>query len=340
MSPSEANFINHITIVGDESSSMSSHRRTFCKVYDNLVKHLAETSTTNGQETRITTYLFSSRGTARCVVYDKDVLRTPSIEKVYSPSGMTAMLDATLLAIGDLSMIPEKYGSHAFLTFVLTDGQENNSFATPDQLTAAINRAADNHTYAAFVPDQRGVFYAKQFGFPKDNISVWDTATTSGVETMGEVLRDTTTMFMSGRSQGIHGYNTRSGAGLFTMRQVSKTEVKAAATPLTVGSYFLLDVHAKERIDDFVTRETRKPYIVGRAYYQFMKPETIQPNKNIAVEIDGHVYEGPGARTVLGLPTDHSVRVRPDQQPGATIFVQSTSYNRNLVPNTRLLVRR
>lgn len=338
----QANYINHITIVGDESASMTRNAGAFIQVYDNLVEHLVERSRHHDQETRITTYLFNSAQGTRCVTYDKDVLRVPSIKGSYHPSGMTPLVDATMLALRDLRLIPQKYGSHAFLTFVLTDGQENASRESGAVLSGAINSAPDNETYAVFVPDQQSVFEAKRYGFPPGNISVWDTTRTAGIETVGATMRAAAETFMEGRAKGVHGYRT--GSGLFTLKEFKAADVKGAAVPLTTGSYFFLDVPGKEtdkyRIDEFVGQATGKPYVLGRGYYQFMKPETIQPGKNIAVEVDGQVYQGPGARAVLGLPDDHSVRVRPNQKAGCTIFVQSTSYNRNLVGSTRLLVMR
>jgi hypothetical protein len=331
---SDANFINHITIAGDESYSMTSHHQAFIQVYDNLVKHLAERSKHHDQETRITTYLFNND--ARCVVYDKDVLRMPSIGEFYQPRGGTALIDAALLAVDDQKLIPQKYGQHAFLTFVLTDGEENRSRRTPAELTRAIESAPDNCTYAAFVPDQHAVYEAKRFGFPKDNISVWDTSSARGVEDAGEVMRTATDNFMEGRAHGVHGYGAGGGGGLFKLRDFKAADVQRAAVPLTRGSYYFRDVHEKCRIDEFVTG-LGLPYIVGKHYYQFTKAETIQPQKAIAVELGGDVYTGPEARAILGLPNDHSVRVKPDQKAGCVIFVQSTSYNRNLVPGTRLL---
>jgi hypothetical protein len=294
----------------------------------------------------------SSKRREECVYYDKDVLRMPSVKGKYHPAGMTALIDATLLAIDDLKQVPQKYGQHAFLIYVVSDGGENDSIRKdPYYLASVINAMPDNWTLAAFAPNQQAVFALKQSGFPKDNVSIWDTTSAAGVEDVGQVLRTATENFMEGRKSGIHGYNTRSAStrgGLFQTRQFSASEVKAAAIPLTLGSYFTLDVKETSRIDEFVARETGKPYLLGRAYYQFMKTELIQPQKNIAVELvrveNGRkiteFYSGPAARTILGLPTDHSVRVKPDQMTGATIFVQSTSNNRKLIPGTRLLVMR
>ena len=77
----------------------------------------------------------------------------------------------------------------------------------------------------------------------------------------------------------------------------------------------------------------------GGAFYQLSKSEKIQARKQIAVleKKTDRVYTGPEARALLGLP-DNEVRVKPDHNDNFTIFVQSTSVNRKLVPNTRLLL--
>jgi hypothetical protein len=342
-----ANYINHIAIVADASSSMGHLKDSVVKVTDNTVAHLADRSKVHDQETRVTFYTFSSQGREDCVYYDKDVLRMPSVEGKYRPSGMTALVDATLLAIEDLKLTAQKYGEHAFLIYVISDGYENHSRKSPRHLAEAIDALPDNWTLAAFAPDQQAVFALKQSGFPKDNVSVWDIHSVAGIEDVGSVMRTATETFMEGRKLGIRGYNSkteqtavRGNRGLFQMRDFKPADVAGAAVPMTKGSYFTLDVPQDERIDEFVARNTGKPYILGRSYYQFMKTETIQPQKTIAVELNGQVYSGPAARAVLGLPTDHSVRVRPDQKPGCTIFVQSTSYNRKLIGGTRVLVLR
>lgn len=340
MTSGTANYINHIAIVADASSSMSSLAGSVVKVTDNTTAYLADRSKVHDQETRVTFYTFSSRGAERCLFYDKDVLRMPSVKGLYRPGGMTALIDATLKAVSDLKQTATLYGEHAFLVYVISDGYENDSkVKDPAVLAAAIGALPDNWTLAAFAPDAQAVFALKQCGFPAGNVSVWDTTSVAGVESMGEVLRTATENFMEGRKAGVHGYRT-GGAGLFQLRDFSVKDVKGAVTPLTQGSYFFLPVAEKIRIDEFTARETGRPYQVGRAYYQFMKTETVQPAKSIAVEVDGQVYTGPEARAVLGLPADHSVKVSPGQKAGCTIFVQSTSFNRNLVPGTRLLLLR
>lgn len=334
-----ANYINHIIFVGDESSSMNRHRDAFVKAWDGTVGHLAERSKAHGQETRVSAYFFNSRSTERCEVWDKDVLRMPSVAETYRPRGMTALIDAVMLAISDLSEVSQKYGEHAFMIFALTDGEENDSRRRSDDLRRAIAGLAENVTIACFVPNQQGVFEAKAQGFPAANISVWDTTSALGVESVGEVMRDISDMFMKGREQGIKGYNSRPG-GLFRMRDFSAADVTGALAPMTPGTYVLLSVPCDTPIRQFV-EAAGMTYVPsdGKAFYQLTKPVKVQSYKDVIVEHEGRLYTGDEARQVLGLP-GHDVTVQPAAKPGMTVFFQSTSVNRKLLGGTRLVVMR
>lgn len=324
-----ANIINHIVFVLDSSSSMTRVANEVIKVTDNQIRYLADRSKELDQETRVTVYRFGS--SIECLVYDKDVLRMPSIAKLYYPSGMTRLIDASVLAIDDLSMTPEKYGEHSFLVYVLTDGMENQSTKRPTELLNKITALPDHWTVAAFVPNQVGVHEAKRFGFPAQNIAIWDATTAAGVSEAGEKIRQTTENFMSGRVQGIRG--TRN---LFSLEKPSLAKVSKSLEALT--NYQLLIAAHDSRIDDFVTSHTGRRYQRGMAYYELIKREEIQPQKAVAV-LDTktmQVYAGDGARGMLGLPNEH-VKVAPGDHDYA-IFIQSTSDNRKVLRGQRVLV--
>lgn len=328
------NYINHIALVLDESSSMERLAREVVKVADNQIAYLAQRSKELDQETRVTVYTFADHHKIRCVFYDKDVLRMPSLAGVYKPYGSTALVDATAKAIDDLAKTPELYGDHAFLVYVLTDGQENNSRTSGSALTKIIGGLADNWTVAAFVPDANGKFEAKKFGFPADNIAIWDT-NAKGLAEVGETIRQTTETFMTNRAVGVRG-----SKNLFNMAPVSKQAVQAVVTTaLHPGQYRLAPVKADGPISAFVEDLTHRPYRLGEAYYQLSKTEKIQPQKSIAIfdKKTRAVYTGPEARRVLGLP-NHEVKVKPDYNPDLEIFVQSTSVNRKLIAGTNLLL--
>lgn len=340
-----ANIINHIVLVLDASSSMQKVSKELIKVADNQIKYLATRSQDLDQETRITVYSFSALGftgrpglkqTIECLIYDMDVLRVPSIANLYKVYGSTPLIDATFLALDDLAMTPEKYGEHSFLVYVLTDGQENASNAPGSQLQARIETLPDHWTVAAFVPNQVGVHEAKRFGFPAQNISVWDT-TSAGISEVGAKIRETTDNFMVARSDArASGVSFRGTKNLFTLNAPKLATVATTLKPLERSKFQVYPVMNDGRIDDFVSARVGS-YKRGTAYYQLTKREEIQPQKSIAIMSTRGVYVGAEARRLLGLPNEH-VRVSPNQSAEYEIFVQSTSDNRKLIAGTKLLL--
>lgn len=339
MQSKPSNIINHIVLVLDASLSMSGVSRDLIKVADNQIKYLAKRSTELDQETRVTVYSFNTTGyvgnarqNIECLIYDKDVLRMPSIAELYKVDGATPLIDATILALDDLALTPEKYGEHSFLVYVLTDGEENASRNKAMNLTAKIGELPDNWTLATFVPNQTGVYEAKKFGFPAQNIAVWDASTAAGVNEMGEKIRQTTESFMQNRSKGIRG-----SKNLFSMDTPDLETIERSMKSLSWGQFRLLPVEKTSRIDDFVSQQLGRPYKLGEAYYQLTKPETIQPQKEIAILSKKKLYVGREARELLAL-TDYNVKVTPGDHPDYEVFVQSTSVNRKLIEGTVLLV--
>lgn len=335
----DQNIINHIVLVLDASLSMTPVSKDLVKVADTQIQYLARRSKELDQETRVTVYKFNTTNYSwnnevqiDCLVYDKDVLRMPSIAGLYEVDGATPLIDATVLALDDLALTPEKYGEHSFLVYVLTDGEENASRNTSAVLSQKIANLPENWTLATFVPNQIGVMEAKRFGFPKENIAVWDATSAAGVNEMGEKIRQTTETFMQGRASGVRGTKN-----LFQMDVPSLTQVSQKIAPLHFGQFRLYEVDEKSRIDEFVEKKTGRAYKLGEAYYQLTKKEIIQPQKNIAILSKKGLFTGPDARKMLNLPDEH-VKVTPDHNPEYEIFVQSTSTNRNLVPDSTLLI--
>lgn len=88
------NYINHVALVLDASSSMRRLSHKVVEVADQQIAYLARRSQELDQETRVTVYVFADQ--VECVIYDKDVLRMPSLKQMYRVGGMTALLAATL----------------------------------------------------------------------------------------------------------------------------------------------------------------------------------------------------------------------------------------------------
>lgn len=368
-------FVNHIAIVLDASSSMEHLRAQTIKVVDGQIAYLAQRSKELNQETRVTVIVFADK--AECIIWEMDVLRLPSIAEFYKPYGNTALVDATLLAISDLSEIVTKYGDHAFLVYVFTDGEENASgkpensisyyWRTPqtliDKLRNKITTLADtNWTLACFVPNQTGVAHAKSYGFPSGNIATWDASTEKGMREAGETMRRTTDSYMTSRASGIRSTTNLFDIGANVVN--AQTILDAGLHPIDYSEYDLVPIPPLKGLvkpDDYDEKKRRKPwkahggridefvqgvrggqYIVGQAYYQLVadKVEKVQASKNIAVvnKKTDRVYTGAGARKLLGLPDNMEVRIKPSASDEYLVYVQSKSPNRLLVPGCRLLI--
>ena len=330
------NYINHIALVLDASSSMNHLQHELVKVADAQISYLAQRSKELDQETRVSVYTFNSK--VECVIFDKDVLRLPSIANHYRPFGWTALIDATIQSQFDLAQTAQMYGDHAFLTYVLTDGAENRSNTPVSQLTSMLNKQPENWTVAVLVPDMTGKFEAKKFGFPVDNIAIWDAKTVRGVVEVGETIRQATDNFMVGRQSGVRGTRTLFSTSVENLNKATVKEAKLK--PLHKDTYHVLKVDDESvlAIRDFVQMRGHQ-YLIGKAFYQLTKTESIQSQKMVAVrnKKSGRFYTGAEARSLLGLP-DMEVRVKPDVNPEYDVFIQSTSVNRKLVPGTKLLL--
>lgn len=328
------NYINHIAMVIDGSGSMQRHSAEVVAVADQQVAYLAERSKETGQETRVSLYVFEDRHNIRCHAYDKDVLRLPSLKKLYHACGVeTPLIHASLKAISDLEKTATIYGDHSFLVYVLTDGKENAG-GNPAALKLKIDNLPEEWTLACFVPDQLSKREAKQYGFPADNIAIWNTD--AGVSEIGDSIRQATDSYFTMRSTG-----TRGTKNLFTLNTgaVKKTVVSKALNKLGPGQFRLLPVKSDTAIAPFIEKATRRPYKIGEAYYQLTVPVKVQAAKEIALyhRKDHSVYKGAEARTILGLPA-YEVKVQPAECKDFDIFIQSTSVNRKLLAGTRVLL--
>lgn len=328
-------IVNHVALVLDASWSMAGRETSLTKAADEQIKHLALRSEELNQETRVSVYYFGD-STIECLLFDMDVMRLPSIADLYKVLYQnTALIDATFKAQEDLSTTSQIYGDHAFLTFVLTDGQENSSRRSVSDLRKYIMGMDENWSIGFLVPDQTSVVYMERLGVLRDSIAIWDTNSTAGLKQATSAIRTATDNFMTARASGVRG--TRSVFST-SAAVVNKTSVKSL-TALKPGTYEICPVTAPSAIREFVEKAGYR-YSAGMAYYQLTKTETIQSRKQVAVfdKKTGKVYSGQQARHLVGLPDDRDVRVKPDANPDYEVYIQSTSVNRKLLAGTKLLV--
>jgi hypothetical protein len=315
---------------------MNGKQDKLTRAADEQIKHLARRSEELSQETRVSIYHFGET-TIECLIFDMDVMRLPSIKDLYKVLyENTALIDAVCKSQDDLATTSQLYGDHAFLTFVLTDGQENRStkFNSTD-LRNRIMAAGVNWSMGWLVPDQNGVRYLESLGVLADSIATWNTAGTAGLDTAVSAIKTATDNFMTSRAKGVRG--TRSvfstGAEAVNARTVSQN-----LEAIPKSKYGIYKVTQDGRIDE-TTRAITGTYKKGQSYYQLTKTEEIQPQKDVIVvdRTTSQAYGGDHARDLLGLP-GKSFRARPNYNPKYDIFVQSTSINRKLLAGTNLLI--
>lgn len=326
-------LINHVALVLDASWSMKHLKKSVIKAADEQIKHLAKRSEELSQETRVSIYYFGET-TIECLIFDMDVMRLPSIADLYDVLyENTSLIDATLKSQEDLATTSQLYGDHAFLTFVLTDGQENRSRRSKTELSNVIKRMEDNWSIGFLVPDQRGVEWMNRLGVLTESVAIWDATSVAGMDIAASSIRTATDNFMTQRAKGVRGTRSVFSTG---SDAVNTKTVQSNLDYLKGVKKFL--VNEDSRIDEFI-KSYLGYYNAGMAFYQLTKTETIQPQKKILVvdKSNGNVYGGDAARQLVGLP-NMTVRVRPDHNPKYNIFVQSTSLNRKLLAGTKVLV--
>lgn len=327
--------INHVVFVIDASDSMKGIAAEVVKVTDRQVADLAELSKQLDQETRVTVYLFSDN--AWCVFYEKDVLRLPSIAAHYKTVNMTALIDATIQAQEELRQTATLYGDHAFLIYVITDGQENVSQRKVHDLQHMLGTLRDNETVACLVPNSSAKFTAEKYGFARGNIQVWDATSEAGVREAGRVIRDSTVGYMNMRAAGMTNTKT-----LFGM-DASVLNHKTVAANLKELTGFRVE-HVKQPavIKEFIdSLRPKVPFVQGASYFPLIKREKINDSKEVIIrhKVSGKIYGGPQARILVGLPDTGEVSVSPQPNLEYDVFVQSTSLNRKLIPGHDLLIK-
>src|SRR5690349_5777811 len=249
------------------------------EVADQQIRAMKTRSEELDLEVRISVYVFSDANRIQCVIFDKDVFRLPSIKDFYTVGGMTALVDATIKSQEDLAQTCQIYGKHHFLSFVLTDGGENASRHHHSTLTRLLAKQGDNWSVAALVPGAHEKHYAINCGFPAANVLIWET-TSDGLTKVAEQVTQATDSYMTTISRGgTVDKNNVFGTGTDKIN----AQTVQTLTPITPGSFVLWPVTADERIDDFVRRNNKGIFNVGRGYYELKTRVLIQANKDVII---------------------------------------------------------
>jgi hypothetical protein len=359
-------LLNHVVFVVDDSGSMSGLRNEVSKVFDNQIAELQRLDAETGQETHVSVYIFG--GTVKCTMYDTDVMRIKpgSLFAGYHDGGMTALVAATLIAIEELAQTAQLHGDHAFLMFVLTDGEENHSDAVrrhkgvtlTQELSEKITNLPENWTIAGLVPDiMCKTRLVRSCGFPTGNVMVWDVSREGLKKAEGEI-RGATQTFYDSRASGV-----RSTTGLFA-NNVTQAQVDASnLKPIDPDQFMIVPVALASTSSlayvipkKSITRknpngiknveimpfieETGRKYVAGNAYYELVKSERWSDEKDIAIvhRVTKKVYRGREAKALVVAPGATRIKPQPVKGGEYDIFPQSTSVNRHLPLGSRVLL--
>ena len=272
-----------------------------------------------------------------CVVYDKDVLRLPSIAEFYETINMTALIDATVQAREELGQTAVLYGDHSFLMYVITDGQENQSKRKHYDLQNMLATVPGDWTVACLVPNQAAKFTATKYGFAPGNVQVWDATSEAGMREAGRVIRDSTAGYMTARASGL-----KSTTGLFQMDASTVNHKTVAANLKELTGFRVEHVTQPAVIKAFIdSLRPKVPFVQGANYFPLIKREKINDSKEVVIrhKVSGKIYGGPQARTLVGLPASGEVSVSPQPNKEYDVFIQSTSLNRKLIAGHDLLIK-
>lgn len=304
---------------------------TAVKVFNKQIDFLRTKSLAFEQETRVSFYVFDN--TVECLISDVDVARPMELDKIHA-RGSTALLDAISLAVVDCQLISQKYGDHSFFIYAITDGEENASKTKSPEFRQMINRLPDNYTIAAFVPSINSIDILQSYGLPKGCIEKWD-ATAKGIEEVGRKFEQTMDNYFEMRTKGV-----RSSKTVFSdLKDVTSKNVTKVLSEVKKFTITINEAVKAVQIRDIVESKMLKSYHKGMAYYELVKTEHIQSQKEICIQNkkNGKVYAGDNARKLLNLP-DQEVKVVPGDFGEWIVYVQSTSVNRNVIPKQRVLV--
>lgn len=323
----------YIGIARDHSRSMISLKQPAIKDYNDTIQVAKQASTDNDIDTIVSTVRFGIYEKVDREIVNSGIDRLRPITS-YPVDGSTPLFDAVGDLITQLSNVPDAGNPDVtFLILAITDGEENSSKNwTGVTLGARIRtlQASDRWTR---VP--RGYAQSlERLGIPSGNIQQWD-QTERGLRESSVVTSSAISNYYSDVKRGV-----RSSTGFYAnLKNVGQNTVASVMTNIS-GEVRIFPVQTRIDISSFFVLKTHEQYEKGTAFYQLTKPEkAVQAYKLIVVrnKYSGAVYAGKSARDLLSLPTTGTIRLAPGDHGDWDIYIQSTSTNRILLPNTTAL---
>ena len=322
----------------DHSGSMRSIAHVAMKDYNSKIETIKESTLANKLDTIVSVVENGhghGRGIKRVVTNSNIVTIEPMTRYIADGSG-TPLLDSVGDLIEQFEALPDASNPDvSFLVMAITDGHENASvrwnWRNLGVKIAELNKT-DRWTFVFRVP--RGhTRYVTQLGIPVGNIQEWD-QTERGTIVAAQADAEAFTQYFTGRSVG-----TTSTQKFYTSLADVKVEDVARTCQDITNDVALIKTGDKvTEIRPFIIEKLGN-YKTGAAFYQLTKTETIQEYKKLIIrdKTSRKIFSGNGARQMIGLPNSGALKVVPGDHGNFDIFVQSTSVNRKLMPETEVI---
>lgn len=335
--PKKAKLKNYIALVIDRSGSMAYIQQDVLNVYADLVRTIKANAESQDQDTSVSVFTFANK-VVREVSDTEAAKLDPSFR--YYPDGLTALWDGVGEAIDYLKAMPDANEDNvSFLVIAITDGEENNSRNwTATRLNQVMKdvQQTDRWSLTFQVPPGQKSKLTGSFSIPSDNVREWQ-ASSKGIREAGVATNSAIGQYYNSRASG-----QTSVQNFYVTTDLSRVSTKDIKTKLDDISDRFKDYTLEKEyvVKEAMETKTRKPYVIGAVYYELMKPEEIQPQKEVLIVERGKkaIWGGDQARQLIGLPKGVSAKVKPGNHSNYQIFVQSSSVNRILPRGTRILV--
>jgi hypothetical protein len=318
-----------VIFVLDKSGSMASISRNAIDSLNTQIANIRENSNKHGISTKISVITFNSYTTLE--VDGEDINSFVDIDPIsFLPNGGTALNDAVFEASAKVTT------SKLWQVILITDGEENASkrFVHLSQTVEKLGKM-ENVTLVAWTPPG-GKKVLTGLGWPANNITEWERTEKS--------IEQSTLKTMSGASQTFAGYSkgvTRSMSYFTPDLNVSPSLVASNLDEVT-DKYNRFIVGMGGPINGVCQAFTNKPYRVGKCFYELTKKVTVQAYKDIILyeKATGKMYTGDNIRSLLRIPEGGVIELNPASSAEYQIFIRSTSWNRNILPSTWILIER
>ena len=326
--------ITKVAFVIDKSGSMWNIRNDVIKNFRELIDSANKLSIEHNQQTYFSLFLFSSRPLPIKVNVDYTQIELNS--SIYTCSGNTALFDAVDDAITKIKS-SEDTNSTSYLIYVLTDGYENASLLNSRQFSEIIKKCNDDERYTIVfcVPPGSKNVLCSTYNISNDNVREWEN-TSIGIKNNTEFTTSGFSNYYQARSTGA----TRT-TKFFVNADLSKVKSKDLDALEDISKYVkIMDVNKESPIKEFIEEKTKRPYIIGSAFYRLDKTELVQSTKRIIIydKDTKSIYGGTQARDIIGLPLFNDAKLSPYNVSKYEVFVESTSVNRKLPRGTKVLL--